>query len=236
MRGILFGLVFSNLVYLGWGFMVEPLDPEVVDPRMTRSSDSSVVLVSESPPEALQYYLAQSPEPSLLTAPDIIEDGGAPAQYCAEIGPFENLSDAEGFVGTNASRFAMTVDVRRLPTAPDYRVYLPPFASRELADSTMTALREAFAANGLAIDSFLIPRGELENGIALGLFSEQRNATNVQAQLERLGYSVVIAEEEKFREEVWVLVSGVESEAEFARHWVEIQLSRSYIRAGEKLC
>lgn len=233
MRGILFGLLFSNLVYAGWGLMVERPEPEFSNTKLMLAVDPSIALVSESSPEALQYYSAQSVGPAL---PDVIEDVTSPSQYCAEIGPFEDLSDADGFIGTNVSRFAMTAEVRRLPAAPDYRVYLPPFASRELADSTMTALREAFAANGLAIDSFLISRGELENGIALGLFSEQRNATNVQAQLERLGYRVVIAEEEKFREEVWVLVSGVESEAEFARHWAEIQLSRSYIQTGEKLC
>lgn len=237
MRGILFGLLFSNLLYLGWGVVVEPRQPEVVGREVALPAGTAIALVSESASEALRYFSTQSLEPaspSVLAPADSVED--VAELYCAEIGPFASLADAEGFVGTNAHRFAMTPEMRQLPAAPDYRVYLPPLASRELADSTLAALRDAFAANGLAIDSFLIARGELENGIALGLFTEQRNALNVQSQLERLGYRVVIAEEEKFREEVWVLVSGVESEADFALHWAEIQLSRSYIQAGEKLC
>ena len=237
MRGILAGLLFSNLLYLGWGLMADRWEPELVDLDMIPAVESRIALVSESAPEALQYYSMRSLGPSLPTlgASDVVDNAPA-AQYCAEIGPFAHLSDAEGFVGRNANRFTMIPEVRRLPTSPDYRVYLPPYASRELAASTMIALRDAFATHGLAIDNFLISRGELENGIALGLFAERSNALNVQAQLERLGYGVVIAEEEKFREEVWVVVSGLESEAEFALYWAGIQLSRSFVQAGEKLC
>lgn len=239
MRGILFGLLFSNLCYLGWGVVVERRQPEVAEEKPALPAGTSIALVSESASEALRYFSTQNPEPkspSVLPSADSVADADLAELYCAEIGPFASLADAEGFVGTNAHRFAMTPEVRQLPDAPDYRVYLPPLASRELAESTLAALRDTFAINGLAIDSFLIARGELGNGIALGLFTEQGNALNVQSQLERLGYRVVIAEEEKFREEVWVLVSGVESEADFALHWAEIQLSRSYIQAGEKLC
>ncbi|MDP1932709.1 MAG: SPOR domain-containing protein [Gammaproteobacteria bacterium] len=237
MRGILFGLLFSNLLYLGWGFMVGQRQSELVDAEQALSAKRDILLVSEAMPEELRYYpmqvLGSSVALPLFDSTTVITPA---VEYCAEIGPFESPADADGFIGANASRFTMSSEVRRIPIAPDYRVYVPPFASRELATSTMAAIREAFAANNLMIDSFLIARGDLANGIALGLFTEQRNALNVQAQLEKLGYRVVIAEEEKFREELWVLVSGIESEAAFALHWAEIQLPKTYIQAGEKLC
>ena len=156
--------------------------------------------------------------------------------YCAEIGPFRDRADAENFIASNAERLPLVLDLRQVEAAPDYRVFLPPFNSRELAASTMQTLRSSFEANNLAIDTYLIPRGELANGIALGLFSEQRNALNVQQQMERLGYTVVVRTEPKQREEAWVLADGVESEAVFQRQWQQMRLSRSYVETGEKLC
>lgn len=240
MRGILLGLLLSNLLYLGWNILITRQESGSADIEPELIAGPGIVLLTEAAPESIRHYPAQGAE--ILAAPPSaqvdtpVENASDAGAYCAEIGPFESLADAEGFVGTNSSRFAMTVDVRKIPAPPDYRVYLPPLVSRELAASTMVALREAFRSNNLEIDSFLITSGELENGIALGLFMEQANAVNVLAELERLGYRAVISELEKFREEVWVLVSGVESRAIFDRHWAEIQLSRSYIQAGEKLC
>lgn len=241
MRGILFGLLLSNLLYLAWGFLVER---NIQNADISRSqfesslSASPLVLVSEVDPDDLVHYPSlnsvseiQSLAEPVPAAPDEIAQSG----YCAEIGPFLSETDVAGFVETNSLRFSMLVQKREVQAAPDYRVYIPPFASRELAESTLVALREAFAQSKLTIDSFLVPRGELENSIALGLFAEQANALNVQAQLQKLGYTVVVRTEQKSSEEFWVVVSGV-SEAVFMQHWSEIQLSRSYIHAGEKLC
>lgn len=244
MRGILFGLLLSNALYLAWGFMVERNQHNTQNslPQFANTAnENSLILVSEAnPTDLLPYRSAASTATSQasLEGQSVIElEGGARGGlYCAEIGPFHSEADAAGFVETNAARFPMIAEVREVSAAPDYRVFLPPFASRELAVSTMGALRAAFTENKLIIDSFLVPRGELANSIALGLFTERANALNVQSQLQKLGYTVVVRTEERTREEVWVVVSGVESEAVFMQHWSEIQLSRSYIHTGERFC
>ena len=188
MRGILFGLLLSNFLYFGWNILSGRQQPGLVRTEPVSVAGSGIILLEEATPESIRYYPPQVAEiPAVpsnqLDAP--VED--AADMYCAEIGPFESLTDAEGFIGTNSNRFAMTADVRSVPASSDYRVYLPPLVTRELAASTMVALREAFTSNNLQIDSFLITSGDLENGIALGLFTEQVNAAKVQSELARLG-------------------------------------------------
>lgn len=241
MRGIFFGLLLSNLLYLAWQILVPAVTVAPARQPVPLAEGERVQLLSEVPQEQLRAY----PGVPALAA-DVEQDGRMPVDeqdtgsdiglYCAEIGPFRDRADAENFIASNGERLPLILDPRLVEAAPDYRVFLPPFNSRELAASTMQTLRNSFQANNLAIDTYLIPRGDLANGIALGLFSEQRNALNVQQQLEKLGYTVVVRTEPKQREEAWVLVDRVESEADFQRQWQQLQLSRSYVEAGEKLC
>lgn len=233
MRGVVWGLLFTNLVYLAWNLLVPSPQPTGLPQSMVQEGEQ-VVLLREASQDQLRSYQASqnSVEPIAASEPSIAGEGA----YCAEIGPFRSESDALAFIASNEQRMTLEMDLRQIALAPDYRVFLPPFASRELASSTLETLKAAFAANNLAIDTYLIPRGELENGIALGLFSEQRNALNVQQQMERLGYQVTLREEEKTSEQAWVLARGVESSAVFQQNWAQMRLSRSYIDAGEKLC
>ncbi len=256
MRGIVLGLLMTNLLYLTWQFFV-PAPATVVRQNAVREElPNTIALLSELDEEALiPYNTALQQETSRAaeigqvgpTSDPVDEESDAergpelvevsvPALYCAEIGPFRDESDASAFIASNQGRMSLRLETRQVDAAPDYRVFIPPFASRELASATMDALRSAFKTNNLAIDTFLIPRGELANGIALGLFSEQRNALNVQEQLERLGYNVVVRTEEKHANEVWLYAENVLSEAEFMGHWAQMKLSRSYIDAGEKAC
>lgn len=235
MRGIVFGLLFSNIVYLAWNVFVPTASEQGVS-RPAAPIGESVQLVSEVSEEQLRRYSTEqvAPTQSVVESADVAVD--VQARYCAQIGPFRDEEDAQNFVNNHAQRMSLAVEIRQVPAAPDYRVFLPPFETKELATSTQEALRAAFSANNLSIDTYLVPRGELENAIALGLFGEQRNALNVQQQLQSLGYQVVVRAEEKHISEAWVLASDIESEAAFATQWSQMRLSRSYIEAGEKLC
>lgn len=236
MRGIFFGLLLSNLLYLLWQLFVPAAPVAQLQQPFVTTEGEKVRLVAEVPAEQLYAYPVPAPVETVSEELSVLAvEEPAPA-YCAQIGPFRDKADAETFIAANAERLPLILEMRQLDAAPDYRVFLPPFSSRELAASTMQALRNSFAANNLAIDTYLIPRGELANGIALGLFSEQSNALNVQQQMEKLGYTVVVREESKRRDEPWVIVDRVESEAFFQQQWQQIRLSRSYIEAGEKLC
>src|SRR5690606_14571749 len=128
MRGILLGLLLANVLYLGWQFLL-PDGPEDAGPAPSAevlSQDvASLQLLSEtSQSQLIPYRGAAEPEPepepepdtdSIANAPLIPPGTPAPAQFCAELGPFRDREDAEGFMVTNAGRFMMSMEARQAP-------------------------------------------------------------------------------------------------------------------------
>jgi len=235
MRGILMGLLLSNIVFLAWNILTPRLASTPVQVVTGLGGAESLRLLSEVNSAQLLPYPSAEPN---VAVPVPNEDAlmGRGGEYCAEIGPFRDEADAQGYISSFGGRMELSLDVRELQIAPDYRVYLPPFSARELAQSTLDTLRAQFTANDLGIDTYLMPNGELANGIALGLFSEQGNAASVQRQMEVLGYKVIVRTEPKSELEVWLLATGISTKAEFDQHWAQMRLSRSYVDTGEKLC
>jgi len=238
MRGLILGLLLANTLYFSWGFIAPAAMTETTRHPDINSDVLSLKLITEVMSTQLIPYSVVTPEISSSSPPIELDrpEGPPLGPYCADIGAFESLNDANDFIKSNARDMAMDVNVRTVPLATQYRVYLPPLANREAAVNALGQLRSALVANRLSIDSFLIAGGDLQNGLALGLFSERANALNVRLRLEDLGYSVVIQDVQNSKEEVWVVVSGVESEAVFHGFWAEISTSVPEIQAIEKLC
>lgn len=234
MRGLLLGLLLANILYVGLAFALRAEVAGGDNLPAGEESASTVQLISEVlyPGQLLSYPqgLGVLPPESSQT----IEL--SPRTYCAQVGGFETLEDANDFIAVNATKFRAVLDVRQLVAEPQYRVYLPPLEGREVAVDAIEQLRATLTANNIAIDSFLITQGELANGIALGLFSEQKNAANVKLQLENIGYNVMVQEVPDTRQELNVMIGELEFGATFQGYWSEIQRARPYLRAVEKLC
>lgn len=238
MRGLLLGLLLGNILYVGLAFT---LKAEVAGDDSLPAGErgvSKVQLISEVDPGQLLEYPR---DPGISGASDLLAEssqsiGFPPRPYCAQVGGFESLEDANDFIAVNAAKIRVALDVRQQAVKPQYRVYLSPFEDREAAVDAIGQLRATLAANNLVIDSFLIPQGELANGIALGLFSEQANAAKVKWQLENIGYDVMVQEVQSAQQELNVTIGELESEAIFQGYWVEIQRRRPYLQAIEKLC
>ncbi len=236
MRGLLLGLLVANIIYAGMTLAVKA---NVVDRgHLHVGAGGGVQLVSEVAPSQLHEY---PPNPVVVDVGNLpARNSGSvvppPSSYCVQVGVFESITDASDFISVYGASMAVALDARLLEVKPQYRVYLPPLESRGAAISAIEQLRATLSANKLVIDSFLIPQGDLVNGIALGLFSEPANAENVKLQLEKVGYEVVIQEVQAAREELNVMIRELKSEAVFQGYWAEIQRVRPYLRAVEKLC
>ena len=98
------------------------------------------------------------------------------------------------------------VDVRleRREISNDYRVYLPPLASREHAREAMRALRR----EGIR-DVSVILHEPLRNGISFGVYNDMRNVERRVARLKRLGYAVQLAGNSTRHEEYTVIEARV---------------------------
>ena len=161
----------DGLVAAGW--LAEPaavridLPPQPLPPAVDPRSE---VAQRESPP---------APSES-LPQPEAARRG-----TCVALGPFETRDEAmalgdEIVAAGGETRLVEESDVGE----PDYFVYVEPASSRALAHRTWREL----VAQG--IDAFVIPRGERENGVSVGVFSRRELAEAQHARVFELGFPV----------------------------------------------
>ena len=110
-----------------------------------------------------------------------------PATICTAFGPFQarDLALALGKRIESAGGSVRLVEQAEVGT-PDYLVYVEPAASRALAHRTWRELV------GLGVDAFVIPRGERENGVSVGVFTRSELAVAQRDRVAELGFSVVM--------------------------------------------
>ena len=152
--------------------------PAAADSIEPVESETPVVVARRRVPAVAARY----------SAPDSGEVAGAMASVvCARAGGFEGRRAVAEAALWLQSQGAEVLEVR-LEEGRDsgpWRVYLPPFASREEAQAK---LREA-RSRGVR-DIALIRDGELAHGISFGVYREAANAQRRVAALARLGYAV----------------------------------------------
>ena len=110
-----------------------------------------------------------------------------PDEFCARAGGFDGRRAVAEAALWLRSYGAEIVEVRheKRKTASSYRVYLPPFPSREAAAVAVREIRE----RGVS-DVAIVKDGDLANGISFGFYAEADNMHRRVAALGRLGYSV----------------------------------------------
>ena len=139
--------------------------------------------------DAIEPVEAEAPVvEARYAAPDSGEVAGAMASVvCARAGGFEGRRAVAEAALWLQSQGAEVLEVRReegRDTGP-WRVYLPPFASREEAQAKLREIR----SRGVR-DIAVIRDGELANGVSFGVYREAANARRRVAALDRLGYAV----------------------------------------------
>ena len=136
----------------------------------------------ESGTEQRESGAAAAAAPTLASATASTRDG-----FCAHAGGFDGRRAVAEAALWLRSYGAEIVEVRheKQKIASSYRVYLPPFPSREEAAATMREIRE----RGVS-DVAVIKDGALANGISFGVYGKADNMHRRVAALGRLGYSV----------------------------------------------
>jgi hypothetical protein len=222
MKGAVLGLLLTNVVlaaglYVQQGRSELPLTSAASLNSEVDSKTATIALLVDVPEQSLVRY-GQAPvaaavlrdQTSSAALSETAQPG--PSQSCVEAGPFSNRQMADSVVAAAAPYATLKIEARTQSLPSVYRVYLPQHVSREAASVRLEELRAALAGQQSDIETFLIPRGELANGIALGLFSEQRNALNVKEQVEALGFPVTMREEARQEEQFWISSQPVDSE------------------------
>lgn len=215
MRYIAIFLVVANIGYFIWaGLFAEPLVlPAREAPRPLLNS--GITLISE-----YQERLAAQPP-----------------MRCYSVASFATTDDANSFI---AEMEELVVDARLDLTgealSSQYRVYLPPFSSRGIATITLDGLSENLAAAELQVETYLITRGPLENGIALGVFSAREDAANTRNAVQGLGYAPEIEEIPRSTGEIRVQLQLAERDALENPEWLELTAAGTDLAITENLC
>jgi cell division septation protein DedD len=239
MRGIFWALVVVNVVAAGWFWWdSQQVSNATAAPvvaasvKVAGAGDKSLVLLEELKAAKLEE-MVRAKERLRLEAVDQVEGAaeGAEQQLCTLVGAFPALLEAEYFVEhLRALDIAGAVQQVEVPGESAFWVYLPAEVSKK------KALRLLHELQGKKIDSYVIPKGDLANGISLGLFSSVDAAEGRQQEIVEQGYPALVEEMERTYEEIWVVLAPAEAEKIDDDLWRKLLDKESALELRQNFC
>lgn len=188
------------------------------------AASKSLILLSERGESGLR----KNPAVSSSRAPDVEASKGP---LCTMIGPYQQLLQAEYAVERLA---AMGAEVHIVPIdikeGELFWVYLPPEPSER------EALNRLYELQKKNIESHVISKGELANGLSLGRFANYEEADNLLKKIKDLGYSAQIKIIPKTIQETWVVVSGGSAEKIDITMWDDLIKKQKDLEKRQNYC
>ena len=150
---------------------------------------------------------------------------------CLMVGTFASQLDVRAFMMRLAAldvvSYEHPVD---LSAGEGYWVYLAPLVNRDEARRRLAELQ----ARG--VDSYIIPRGELENGISLGVFTRRDLAEARLAELSRLGLSASLHKIDRSYREHWLMLGESEEYKLDESVWLALMKENISLQRRQNLC
>ncbi|GAA5317897.1 MAG: hypothetical protein AseanaTS_31050 [Candidatus Pelagadaptatus aseana] len=229
MRWIFLTLVLANLAYFGVAYLSVG-DAEFVEPSNQESSDidlgESLVLLSELQESELQAMLAAKDRLRMTESED--QDGQS---LCTLVGPFKEFLPAEYFSERLLSLdIAASVEQVEVPGQEGFWVY------QEAQLSRKAALRRLYEFQAKGVDSYIIPRGELENGISFGIYPTRDEAELRQLEIAELGFTAEIKAAERSFEEIWLVLQPEEAAKADEELWLELLNPEDGVELLQNFC
>ena len=222
MRSIFLSLVAINVIVLLMQLFVGNPEPARSDFTPPAGALNGAIL-----------KMRNETEREVATKKNEIEKSSAAnnTEMCTMVGPYAQLLHAEYLVERLAAMDARAVIKSvEVPDSVAYWVYLPPEMSEK------EALRRLYEIQAKSIDSYIIPSGELANGISFGMFNDQSAA---QARLEEIriqGYQPKLREVERTHSETWVTLAPGEAEKIDTAVWVDLLNQQTGLEKRQNFC
>lgn len=231
MRWIVVSLVGINILVLA----LQLIMPSEKVPEINTSARVRDAL--KAPPLKLLGELGQVDSKG-ASSPDVAESGVVPPQkpskvrsLCTFVGPFPKMLRAEYFVERlEALDLEPTLQELRIPGENGYWVYLPPLETRKIANVMWRELQ----AKG--VDSYVILKGELENGISFGMFSQQKLAERRQKDMKASGYEAELQEITRSYKENWVVLPPGQAKIVSPEAWSQMLSSEEGLERRQNFC
>ena len=226
MRSICLSLLGINIVVLLMQLFVGPDEParSSAAPPARALSGASLKMLSEAERDILTEKAGANKSSSR-------NPSASNSEMCTMVGPYAQLLHAEYLVERLAAMDAhAAITSVEVPDSVAYWVYLRPEMSEK------EALRRLYEIQSKNIDSYIIPSGELANGISFGMFNDQSAA---QARLEEIrmqGYQPELREVERTHNETWVTLAPGEAEKIDAAVWVDLLNQQPGLEKRQNFC
>ncbi len=229
MRWIVASLVVVNIlsfIYFQLFSEAEPSNAVVSSiPNISLSAaPKEITLLSEVVDESI---LAVAPPPA---PPSRVQELSR-EPLCTLVGAFKKLLKAEYFV-ERLQALGLAAEIKDVVVSsdPGYWLHLPPEKSRK------EALRRLSELQRRGIDSYVIPSGNLANGISLGMFSNKERADAMKVSISKQGYRPEMVNVPREQKETWVFLPQGEASKISAERWAELLSSEDYIQKRQNLC
>jgi hypothetical protein len=215
-RWTVISLLLFNIIFLLWNWLeyshskkVEALNVSVEGAHVEMPGAKVVLLSERSVPVgqaaivgAIDAADSAAAQPSVT--PPVAGDAASVDQesrQCLLLGPYPDPQAARALLERLASlQIEAKYSAVEVAGEPDYWVYLRPEPTKELAAVKLRELQEK------KIDSFIIPQGEIANGISLGVFDKQENAEKRRQSIVEMGYNPQLRINPRNYIENWVVI------------------------------
>ena len=227
MRWIFLSLLLINGVVFLWPASSDsdlaPAPAPVAEPEGVER----LTLLGELEQQALARMLEQKGRLRMVE----VDQGAGTEPLYPLVGPFEKLRRAEFFVERVAALdIVAEIQEVEIPGETGYWVYLAPEISRK------EALRRLHELQAKGIDSYVIPKGELANGISFGMFSRRDLAQKRLREMAERGYGAEIKEVARTYKEIWSLLQPDQAAKISRELWFKVAADNPGIERRQNFC
>ena len=228
MRLIFIFLLIANLVFFVFAYFVDddPVQPSVPGSKKPlQNVDNNLVLLTEKEgaPTAVQVQKK--------SVSHQVSSGKKSSDLCTMIGPFGQLLHAEYMVeklaalGVNAQITNVAIK-----NGDAYWVYLPPEMSEK------EALRRLYELQKKNIESYIITKGELTNGISFGRYADSSEAEEKMKAIKSQGYEAQIKAIPNAINETWVLLEPEADDKISQSTWLDLMSQQQNLEKRQNFC
>ena len=182
-------------------------------------------------PDSIRIVSEFSDKQVVSSAEPSVEQLNSEVPLCSLVGEFTTLLKAEYFL-ERLMALGLQAEIKSLVVSSkvSFWLYLPPEASRK------EALRRLSELKRQGVDSYVIPKGNLANGISIGLYSRKDRAELVKDSIVKLGYTPKVEAIARDKKEIWVFLPEGEASKISPERWSELLSGKDLLQKRQNLC
>lgn len=230
MRAIFILLLVGNLAFFGYHYFFAVKNetvPQVNAVQVSAKGEGLQLLTEQANASMLQARV----KPELKADVSSVGDETTNAELCTMIGPYSQLLQAEyaveRLVALGAAAHITPVEIKE---GESYWVFLRPEVSEK------EALRRLYELQKKNIESHIITKGELMNGISFGRFADYVDAEARSNEIKQQGYEVDIKMLPKMIHETWVVIEAGFAEKIDETVWMDLLTKETVLEKRQNFC